>query len=203
MGRKNRDTGKGLSNVMSAALVRTVLSEPTGNYTRLSRPSSTIGDRKPKPVAVSPVYFVEEIVAGSAIKEQKYKHFFIESELKRTDFFHSGIAYSRGKQAYVSSIPITSVSTEFRDLVERWRRETLNFSDIREIVEHEAYQRIVGLGWPVVGLILNDLRKEPDFWFEALTQITGEDPLISQPESLGNMRAMADCWLEWGENNGF
>jgi hypothetical protein len=96
-----------------------------------------------------------------------------------------------------------SIEATFRALAELWRKETLNSSDIRDIVEHDAYRRIISLGWPVVGLILSDLREEPDFWFEALAQITGEDPLIHRPEILGDVQAMADCWLEWGENNGF
>ena len=188
---------------MSAALATTVSSEPAGNYRELSRPSATVGDRKKMPVAMLTAYIVGKLVADPTNKGQQYKNRLIVTESQRPEWFHSGPAYFHGKRVYVSSIRTTSVTTEFRALVERWRKETLNSSDIRHIVEHDAYQRIVSLGWPVVALILSDLRKEPDFWFEALTKITGEDPIIDRPEIYGDIQAMADCWLEWGENNGF
>ncbi len=37
------------------------------------------------------------------------------------------------------------------------------------------YQRIIGIGWPVVPLILDELQREPDQWFWALEAITDEN----------------------------
>jgi len=41
---------------------------------------------------------------------------------------------------------------------------------------------------------LEELQKEPDHWFEALSAITGEDPV--KPED--DFDQAVDAWLEWG-----
>ena len=66
---------------------------------------------------------------------------------------------------------------------------------------HPAYQRIIGMGQPVVPLILRDLEQEPDHWFWALQSITGENPVL--PEQRGNLELMATAWLAWGKANGY
>jgi hypothetical protein len=68
------------------------------------------------------------------------------------------------------------------------------------MVAHPAYQAIIGLGAPVVPLLLQDLAREPAHWFEALKAITGEDPV--RPEDWGRVRAMAAAWLAWGRSRG-
>jgi hypothetical protein len=62
------------------------------------------------------------------------------------------------------------------------------------------YQRIIGMGAPVVPLILEELRREPDQWFWALEAITGENPVPAG--SAGKVREMAAAWLEWGKRHG-
>jgi hypothetical protein len=64
----------------------------------------------------------------------------------------------------------------------------------------KPYQRIIGMGLPVVPLILEELRREPDQWFWALEAITDENPVPA--EDAGNVRAMADAWIEWGRQHG-
>ena len=64
-----------------------------------------------------------------------------------------------------------------------------------------AYQAIIRMGKPAIPFILDELRREPDHWFVALKQITGEDPIPE--EARGNMRGMADAWLKWGDDHGF
>ena len=50
----------------------------------------------------------------------------------------------------------------------------------------QPYQRIIGLGMPVVPLILEELNREPNQWFWALEAITGQNPV--PPEALGKVR---------------
>ena len=47
------------------------------------------------------------------------------------------------------------------------------------------------MGEPVVPLILDELRREPDHWFWALEAITEENPV--RPEDVGIVRRMADA----------
>ena len=88
----------------------------------------------------------------------------------------------------------------FADLAETWRRETAVISSSTEIAMHPAYQQIIGMGWAVVPLILQELRREPDHWFWALEAITGEDHV--PPEAAGKVRAMAQAWVDWGIRRG-
>jgi hypothetical protein len=62
------------------------------------------------------------------------------------------------------------------------------------------YQRIIGMGPPVVPLILAALQREPDQWFWALDSITEENPV--PPEAAGRVRLMAQAWVDWGRRNG-
>ena len=56
------------------------------------------------------------------------------------------------------------------------------------------------MGYPVVPLILQELQHEPDQWFWALEAITQENP--APPEAAGNVRVMAQAWIEWGKQRG-
>jgi hypothetical protein len=66
---------------------------------------------------------------------------------------------------------------------------------------HPAYQRIIGMGQPVVSLIMRELEREPDHWFWALSAITAANPV--KPEQRGKLKQMAQAWIEWGRVNGY
>ena len=62
---------------------------------------------------------------------------------------------------------------------------------------HPVYQRIIGMGQPVVLLIMREL----DHWLWALTAITGANPV--KAEQRGRLDQMAQAWIEWGRENGY
>lgn len=93
------------------------------------------------------------------------------------------------------------VEATFHQLAEQWKRETAAQSLVSRIVAHPAHQRIIAMGEQAVPLILRDLQKRPHHWFWALSIITHESPI--PPEAQGNMRKMADAWLEWGRRKGY
>lgn len=95
----------------------------------------------------------------------------------------------------------TEIETTFLELAEQWRQETGMLSVTSKISMHPAYQRIIGMGQPVIPLILRELEREPDHWFWALTAITGENPI--KPEQRGRLNEMAQAWIEWGRENGY
>jgi len=57
------------------------------------------------------------------------------------------------------------------------------------MADHPAYRAIVGLGKPVIPLLLVELELEPDHWFIALHELTGAEPVPE--ESRGRIDKMA------------
>jgi hypothetical protein len=114
---------------------------------------------------------------------------------------HSGERSQEGNMNLntTTSPPAALVST-FQRLAKQWRTETGFLSSTSAIVAHPAYQAIIALGPPVVPLILQELEKEPAYWFEALRAIAREDPAAG--EARGNFRALAAAWLDWGRARG-
>jgi hypothetical protein len=88
----------------------------------------------------------------------------------------------------------------FQTLAHRWREERGPTSSTTEMAMCPSYQRIIGLGPEALPLILRELEREPDHWFWALRSITGEDPV--PPASRGQVREMAQHWIEWGRRQG-
>jgi len=89
---------------------------------------------------------------------------------------------------------------KFLALAQRWKRDTMFASAIPIVVSHPAYRQIIELGSEAIPLILQDLARESALWFDALTAITGAQPIL--PEHYGDIDAMRDDWLRWGVENG-
>lgn len=90
---------------------------------------------------------------------------------------------------------------KFNSLARKWNRETINLSSIQQMVLHPAYQEIIAMGHKVVPLILNQLKKKPDFWFWALRSLTGANPVTE--EIRGDVIAMTKAWLDWGREHAY
>ncbi len=91
-------------------------------------------------------------------------------------------------------------TSEFQRLSSVWKQATFFESSPTRIAIHPAYQRIIGMGYPAVPLILEELHNDPDEWFWALNAITGEDPV--SPEDRGDVPAMCKAWMHWGRKRG-
>lgn len=91
---------------------------------------------------------------------------------------------------------------EFRKLAEQWKNETRYSSMLRDIIRHDAYQRIIEMGWAVVPLILVDLDgPEPAHWGPALHAITRAQPVPD--DAAGRLDRIADAWLQWAAERGY
>ena len=91
---------------------------------------------------------------------------------------------------------------EFVRLRNLWKEETRSLSSPTEIVSATPYLRIVGLGRTALPWILAQMKsegEEPDYWFVALTAITGHDPISE--DIYGDMPAMANTWFRWADEN--
>ena len=104
-----------------------------------------------------------------------------------------------GAHVHASSLQDQArLARTFQDLLEGWRRETWFLSHIQQRVLHAAYQRIIGLGWGAVPLILRELEQRPDHLLWALQAITGEDPA----RHTHDLQAGVAAWLQWGRERG-
>ncbi|MBI1831020.1 MAG: hypothetical protein HYR84_06170 [Planctomycetes bacterium] len=93
-----------------------------------------------------------------------------------------------------------TIEDRFRRLAAEWKDQARYLSNSARMAMLPAYQRIIGMGMPVVPLILEELRRELHHWFWALEAITDQNPV--PPESLGKIQEMADAWIDWGIQQG-
>jgi hypothetical protein len=93
-----------------------------------------------------------------------------------------------------------SIRGRFERLAAEWKQQSRYLSNTAQMAMLPPYQRIVGMGLAAVPLILEELRREPNQWFWALEAITEENPV--PPEAAGNVRLMAQAWIEWGKQQG-
>jgi hypothetical protein len=89
----------------------------------------------------------------------------------------------------------------FVELARQWAADTMHMSCVSDMTSHPSYRAVIDLGLPAVPLILDQLERDPDFWFEALRAITGQDPVLE--EDIGDLPRMTQAWLDWGEQNGY
>lgn len=89
----------------------------------------------------------------------------------------------------------------FRDLVAKWKADTMYVSSVTQMATHPAYQQIIGMGRSALPLLLRELAENGGHWFWALKAITGDDPV--PPEDRGNVARMTAAWLAWGRANGY
>ncbi len=93
-----------------------------------------------------------------------------------------------------------SLADRFQRLRDEWKEQSRYLSNATQMAMLRPYQQIIGMGPPVVPLILEELRREPDLWFWALEAITNEQPV--PPEAVGQVEMSATAWLEWGRQEG-
>jgi hypothetical protein len=97
--------------------------------------------------------------------------------------------------------PVETVEEKFRRLASVWRAETAYISSSSDLVAHPAFREIVGMGAPVIPLLLRELENGTGHWHRALRQITGADPV--PPADRGNLDKAAEAWLRWGKEQGY
>lgn len=94
---------------------------------------------------------------------------------------------------------LRDVSETFRELTQQWHSQRKPVSSPAAWLT-PAYEQIIALGVVALPLILQELRSHPDHWFTALRRITGRDPV--PPQAAGDIHAMAEAWLQWGQRQG-
>ena len=93
------------------------------------------------------------------------------------------------------------VEERFHALLTDWRNRTRLESNYAKIMTHPSFRRILALGPQAVPYILQDMKTgHGGAWFQALEDITGENPIA--PEHEVDSSLMIEDWLEWGRRNG-
>ncbi|MCI0378895.1 MAG: hypothetical protein L0215_14910 [Gemmataceae bacterium] len=94
-----------------------------------------------------------------------------------------------------------SQEQRFKNLASVWKRDTRLLSNVTTKAMHPAYQKIIAMGEVAVPFMLRDLADNgPEDWFWALHVITDANPITE--EIAGNMAAMTEAWLQWGNKAG-
>lgn len=89
----------------------------------------------------------------------------------------------------------------FLRLKNQWLQETKFTSSSTIIYSNSAYKKIIDLGIKTIPWIIRDLKKTNAHWFNALYQLTGQDPI--EPEHAGIVSKMSQDWITWAEKQGY
>lgn len=93
-----------------------------------------------------------------------------------------------------------TTAERFHRLAAEWKQQAGYLSDTRRMAMLRPYQAIIGMGLPVVPLILAELRDDPHHWFWALEAITDANPVPA--DANGEVPRMREAWLDWGREQG-
>ncbi len=93
-----------------------------------------------------------------------------------------------------------TTAERFRKLAAEWKEQSQYMSNTTTMAMLRPYQAIIGMGLPVVPLILEALRDDPDHWFWALEVITDANPIPD--DAKGVVSVMREAWLNWGREQG-
>lgn len=107
-------------------------------------------------------------------------------------------AHEHAHEAMPHQLPFDfDLARRFQNLAQTWRSETKYVSSLSKIAMHPAYQKIIGMGKPVLPLILDELQKRGGHWLWALHVITDEDPAPVN----ATFGEAVQAWLSWGKAN--
>lgn len=105
-----------------------------------------------------------------------------------------------GPLPLIKAVMKKNVEDWFCAWADEWRRETAHLSSHSTRRRNAAYIKIVGLGQVAVPILLGELIHRPDFWFSALREITGDDPVHDGIR--GKYDEMRNAWLDWANARG-
>jgi hypothetical protein len=94
-----------------------------------------------------------------------------------------------------------TIKARFKKFISVWYKDIYFSSSLTEQLNHPAFLMIVDLGYSVIPLILEEIKRNPSHLFVALHRITGENPIL--PEHKGNFNEIISDWLNWGKRENF
>lgn len=131
-----------------------------------------------------------QTVSGSSEKTTDY--------LKRYAYLPYSNYYLSGS-IYLETQHEEALNERLQELRDQWLADTRIVSSSHQIFDSPSYQKIIGFGWEALPFIISDLKQNDNHWFQALSEITGEDPI--QPEHYGFINLMKEDWLSWADEH--
>jgi hypothetical protein len=113
---------------------------------------------------------------------------------------------------YTDGMPtVEEIKSKFDELKEKWHNETCFSSSMTDIFANQHHLEIIKMGPVVLPLIVNCIAKHlykksegAHFWYDAIRQISGENPCEHMLEKdAGRIRIMDLHCLIWAERNGY
>ncbi len=96
----------------------------------------------------------------------------------------------------VSPAPET-VEERFSRLCKEWKKETSHISVLEKRYRHPSYREILTIKEAAIPLILKEMRRDPDWWFDALERLTKKNPA----KNAETFYEGVDEWISWGIAN--
>jgi hypothetical protein len=115
--------------------------------------------------------------------------------------FSNAISAFKGTSIIITDYYEHAEYRNFLRLKNQWLDETRFTSSSTIIYNNGAYKKIISLGAKSIPWIIRDLKKTNAHWFNALTKITGVNPI--HPDHSGIISAMAQDWINWAEAKGY
>ena len=91
-----------------------------------------------------------------------------------------------------------AIKERFERFAALWRKTRGLSSSPDRLTRNPNYEQIIQLGHPVIPFVLAELKQRPDFWFRALRELTGTDPVPAMHR--GDLDAMTEDWIAWAES---
>ena len=118
------------------------------------------------------------------------------------------------------------VRERFRQLAAEWKEQSRHMSSAAQMAMLKPYQQIIGMGEVAMPLLLEELQRDPDQWFWALTwgpcrhraigpccsgtRTSGSGRWRRSPRKIpsrrraaGKVHPMAVAWVAWGKRQGY
>jgi hypothetical protein len=144
-------------------------------------------------------------IALNRTHHSRYKHYWNSHTSHRNNLSYRYERAQRVRQIFEErrSKNQKEFLKELYENINRWKSDTIHWSSMTEMLAHPSYLQIVGMAGrlskvEVARALLQELQAQPDYWFDALAAITGEDPVLEDHD----FDEAVNAWLAWGRNKG-
>ena len=137
---------------------------------------------------------------GRLIIDGEGETIYLEREMFENGFLFTNFHFD-GSGIKVSEEEL--IERKFKELKEKWEKETCFLSNPTLIFGNSNYKEIIKIGKKVIPFILEDLKNKPNFWMNALEEISGEDILEKESGYNGYIKNAISLWLKWGREKGY
>jgi hypothetical protein len=89
----------------------------------------------------------------------------------------------------------SNIAVKFEEFATQVEEDCKHLSSPSQIAMHPSYQKIIGMGEPIIPLLIQKLDESPVMWFWALNAISEVNPVPKAHK--GNIKLMIKDWKNW------